>query len=140
MKIIYAILLAISFSASAETTYLYTEVSQPGETMDAFVLRSAYKLSKETDRLNAEVCGVIQHNGESVTMVVNTDRLLTGCTIKSGDFISVHTHPRMATNQFSASDLETEGYLIHGRAVYHQDGVGSERLVGMASKPRNIQN
>ncbi|KAG0958868.1 hypothetical protein G6F31_012223 [Rhizopus arrhizus] len=122
------------------TVSLFQEASFKGESVEAFVLRIAYRISKETDRINAEVCAVIVNDNDRHIVDVRTSKRLTSCDVPKGDFITVHSHPRIATPEFSASDYETPGYLVHGRNVYFQDGPGTGRFIGRASKSRYVEH
>lgn len=146
--IVAIIVLAASSQASAADTIidqprivrLFQETSFQGESVEAFVLRIAYRISKETDRINAEVCAVIVSDNDRHMVDVRTTKRLTSCDVPKGDFITIHSHPRIATPEFSASDYETPGYLVHGRNVYFQDGPGTGRFVGRASKSRYVEH
>ncbi len=122
------------------TVTLFQETSFQGESVEAFVLRIAYRISKETDRINAEVCAVIVNKNDRHLVDVRTSRRLTSCDVPKGDFVTVHSHPRLATPEFSPSDYETPGYLVHGRNVYFQDGPGTGRFIGRASKSRYVEH
>lgn len=133
MKIIAAILLALSFSASAESTYLYTEVSQPGETMDAFVVRIAPKAVEYTLKNSVEVCGMIETDGSSFTMKIGSDQKNNSCTISvpvKSSGVTFHTHPSRNAFKFHDQDFNVKGYLGTARGVRYQEGKGTERFVG----------
>lgn len=127
-------------TTSPQAISLFQENSSPGESVEAFVLRISYRISKETDRINAELCAVIVDEGDRYRVDVRTMRKLTSCDVPKGDFVTVHSHPRIATPEFSQSDYETPGYLVHGRNVYFQDGPGTGRFVGRASKSRYVEH
>lgn len=122
MKIIAAILLAISFSASAESTYLYTEVSYPGETMDAFVVRISPKANAYTKSSSHEVCAAIREDGGIYTAKVETSGRNDECALPSDTEVYLHTHPINQGMGFSAGDYVRPGYLITQVGVKFQDG------------------
>ena len=119
---------------------LYTDVSLPDESLDEFILRAGYTISKQTDKRNAEICAVIIKDGGRYRIDVSTNDRLTSCDVPNGNFVTVHSHPRLATPAFSPSDYLTPGYLVHGRNVYHQAGKGTERFVGRVSKSSRVEN
>lgn len=130
MKIIAAILLALSFSASAESAYLYTEVSQPGETMDAFVVRIAPRAYNVTEKTNSEVCGNLKVNESGLIQIdIYTDRKPFSCSIEEGDH-SFHTHTKLGGPRWSSADYKSPGYMSWGNRVFHQEGSPKTRLVG----------
>lgn len=133
MKIIAAILLALSFSASAEPTYLYTEVSQSGETMDEFMVRIAPKAVEYTLKNSLEVCGMIEKDGNEMKLNIFTDHKNNSCTIpvpSNSAGITFHTHPSRNSFKFHGKDFNVKGYLGTARGVRYQEGKGTERFVG----------
>lgn len=131
MKIIAAILLALSFSASAESTYLYTEVSQPGETMDAFVVRIARKAEIEGKKANAEVCGAIseQDGRYKVSMQTKGNNIQCTVTHSASDYL-IHTHLDYMGSRFSPADYSHKGFMVRNGVVCFNDGsAGSEKII-----------
>lgn len=122
MKIIAAILLALSFSASAESTYLYTEVSQPGETMDEFVVRIASRANEYTKVKGHEVCGAIRINGDSLKIEMTSSGRNDECELPADTKVYFHTHPINQGMGFSASDYVLPGYLSTLAGIKYQDG------------------
>lgn len=133
MKIIAAILLALSFSASADSTYLYTEVSQPGEAMDAFVVRVAPRAVEYTLKNSVEVCGMIELDASEIKLKIVSDHQNNSCTIpvpENSVGITFHTHPSRNAFKFHNQDFNVKGYLGTARGVRYQEGKGTERFVG----------
>lgn len=130
-KIIALILMLMPLCAKAESTYLYTETSVTGETMDAFVLRIAPKAYSQSWVKAKELCGAI----ESSNGVMSVD-FYQG-TNNSCEFvmpegsISIHTHPVAYKEplKFSKADLRVGGYLVGRNKVMHADGRGLVRSV-----------
>lgn len=122
MKIIAAILLALSFSASAESTYLYTEVSQPGETMDEFVVRIAPKANEYTKASGHEVCAAIRTDDGRYRIEMATSGRNDECVLPGDTEIYLHTHPINQGMGFSAGDYVLPGYLSTQAGVKFQDG------------------
>lgn len=131
MKIIAAILLALSFSVSAEPTYLYTEVSQPGETMDAFVVRIARAAEIQGKKANAEVCGAISEVNGLYKVSMQTKGNNIQCTVRHADSdYLIHTHLDYMGSRFSPADYSHKGYMVRNGVVCFNDGkVGSEAIV-----------
>ena len=131
MKIIAAILLALSFSASAETTYLYTEVSQPGETMDSFVVRISPRAYSTSWIKAKEVCGAIESTGGQFSIDIHQGTYAKCDFINPEGSIGFHTHPvqRKEPLRFSKADIKVGGYLAGRNEVMHSDGKGSIRRV-----------
>lgn len=131
MKIIAAIFLALSFSASAESTYLYTEVSQPGETMDAFVVRISARANAHTKATGHEVCGAIRTDGDSLKVEMTSSGRNDECELPGDTEVYFHTHPINQGMGFSAGDYVRPGYLSTVAGVKFQDGkVKRPRKVG----------
>lgn len=117
------ILFAMAFSAQAESTYLYTEVSQPGETMDAFVLRVAPKANSYTKASGHEVCAAIREVDGSYSAEVSTSSRNDECALPGDTKVYFHTHPNNQGMGFSHGDYVRPGYLITQIGVKYQDGV-----------------
>lgn len=131
MKIIAAILLALSFSASAESTYLYTEVSQPGETMDAFVVRISPRANAHTKATGHEVCGAIRDYGDFLKIEISSSGRNDECELPGDTKVYFHTHPINQGMGFSAGDYVRPGYLSTLAGIKFQDGkVKRPRKVG----------
>lgn len=122
VKIIGLILFAIAFSAQAESTYLYTEVSQPGETMDAFVLRISDKANFHTKASGHEVCGPIRTENGRYRIEMATSGRNDECELPGDTEVYFHTHPINQGIGFSGGDYVRPGYLSTLAGVKFQDG------------------
>lgn len=123
VKIIVLILMLIPLCAKAESTYLYTETSHAGETMDAFVLRIAPKANAYTKDSGHEVCAAIRTDGERYRIEVGTSSRNDECELPGDTEVYLHTHPINQGMGFSAGDYVRPGYLITQVGVKYQDGV-----------------
>lgn len=122
MKIIAAILIALSFSASAEPSYLYAEVSEPGETMDAFVVRISARANDYTKATGHEACGAIRINGDSLKIEMTSSGRNDECELPGDTDVYFHTHPINQGVGFSAGDYVLPGYLSTLSGIKFQDG------------------
>lgn len=131
MKIITAILLALSFSASSESTYLYMEVSQSGETMDEFVVRISARANEHTKATGHEVCGAIRDDGDFLKIEMTSSGRNDECELPGDTKVYFHTHPINQGMGFSAGDYVRPGYLSTLAGIKFQDGkVKRPRKVG----------
>lgn len=121
-KALIAILLAISFSASAHSDYLYTEISIPGETMDDFVLRISNRANEYTKQTGYEVCGSIITEDERYRIEMMTSSRNDECELPGDTKIYFHTHPINQGMNFSHGDYVLPGYLSTLSGVKFQDG------------------
>lgn len=122
MKIIATILLSASFYASAGSTYLYTEVSVAGESMDAFVLRIADRANQHTSASGHEVCGAIRTEDSIHRIEMITSRRNDECWLPIDTEVYFHTHPINQGMNFSSGDYVLPGYLSTLAGVKFQDG------------------
>lgn len=122
VKIIGLTLFAMAFSAQAESTYLYTEVSQPGETMDAFVLRISDKANSHTKASGHEVCGPIRQTESGYSLEISTSSRNDECELPGDTQVYFHTHPINQGMGFSGGDYVRPGYLSTLAGVKFQDG------------------
>lgn len=122
MKIITAILLCLSFSASAESTYLYTEVSQPGETMDDFVVRISPRANAHTKATGHEVCGAIRTDAGALKIEMASSGRNDECQLPGDTKVYFHTHPINQGMGFSSGDYVLPGYLSTLAGIKFQDG------------------
>lgn len=131
VKIIGLILFAMAFSAQAESAYLYTEVSQPGETMDAFVLRIAPKAYSQSWVKAKELCGAIKSSESGMSVEIHQGDFSSCEFIMPNGSVSLHTHPvaRKEPLKFSKADLSIGGYLVGRDKVLHANSAGSIRTV-----------
>ncbi|KAF1704968.1 hypothetical protein [Pseudoxanthomonas kaohsiungensis] len=58
---------------------LFEAVSEPGETLDAFVIRVAPRLVAYSDTTGFEACGVLASNGDRFGLAVGTNRSHVAC-------------------------------------------------------------
>jgi len=112
------------------TLALYTEVSQPGETMDEFAIRIAPRAMAETTQRDAEVCVSIEtHPDGLMRIAVQTDGKPLSCTVPAGGQ-TFHTHTRLGGPRWSSADYKAPGYLAWDQRVFHQQGPRQTRMVG----------
>lgn len=58
---------------------LFTETSQEGETMDAFIVRIAPRLRAYSDSTGFEACGVVATDGQRFGVVIGSNRSHAAC-------------------------------------------------------------
>ena len=121
-KLIAISALALSFSASAESVYLYTETSLPGETMDEFVVRITPRANSHTKASGHEVCGAIRESDSSYSLDITTSNKNHECELPGDTQVYFHTHPINQGLGFSAGDYIRPGYLATPIAIKFQDG------------------
>ena len=120
---------------SVEYQRLFEAVSEPGEAMDAFVLRIAPRLRAYSDETGFEACGVLATDGEKFSIVVGTNFGYMVC-VNSSTFVvdgfrhagaTLHTHGRQGRFTPSRADrlLMAESFagqraslaVVHGQAL-----------------------
>lgn len=134
-KTLFLTLMLLANSAFA--TSLFTETSQPGESMDDFVVRVAPQAVAYTMKHNVEVCGMIAKDGDKLVLEVGTQGVNNGCSISvpaNSTGMTFHTHPSPIAFKFHDKDFAVPGYLGTVRGVRFQQGVGTERFVGRFSE------
>lgn len=125
--------LTLMLLALPVVTQAQTFQSAPGESMDSFVLSiksDVSKLSKSSGHV--EVCGGIAKVDDRYTVTMTTGKTLECWFDKPEGYtgVSLHTHPKEASNGFSEADYASgRGYLIERGFVYYQDGKGTSRRV-----------
>ena len=136
VKIIALILMLIPLFAKAESTYLYTETSVAGETMDAFVVRIARSLEMEGQRKNAEVCGAIKNIDGRYTLTLNYKQDNIQCTVSHGpEDVLIHTHLPYMGARFSPADYSHKGYMVRNGVICYNDGAeGTEVIVSRSGR------
>jgi hypothetical protein len=129
--VVGAVMLTCSKARASEQLPMYSEVGKQGESMDDLVVRSARKLALITKGLNAEVCGVITLTDDGVYQLqVQAHGSNHHCQVRhSADTVIFHTHTEHFGWRFSRADYAAPGYMIRGRKVCWQNGVGSDALV-----------
>lgn len=90
---------------------LFSEVSEPGETVTAFVLKVAPKFAAYTRETGYEACAVIATNGGRFGIVVGSNHSQLSCVLvgampagmrSTGE--SIHSHP--ATGRITLTDTD----------------------------------
>lgn len=126
-----ALLAAGLMTLTATPEHLYSEVSAPGESVDAFALRIAPKARDTTKELGSEICGSFQKAGDQYRIAFTTSRSLWGCSIdfiNEGEWkatrLTMHTHTEGGGHGFSAQDnkLKLQGYVVSYRAFTKRVG------------------
>lgn len=117
-------------SADQRMTHLSTELSQPGETMDDFIVRIAPKLNKFTADLRAEVCGTIRTEQGQHAVDIRTYHDRYSCFVERDGLPYVHTHPSLLKEcwTFSLEDWKRPGYLVTEIGVRYQDTRRSRKI------------
>jgi len=128
VKIITLILMLIPLCAKAESTYLYTETSVAGETMDAFVLRIAHRAMRVTNKMGVEVCGEVEEVDRIYRVVIATSNDQFSCELPNTGKPYFHTHPASSIGTFSPADKKYEGYLAAKGRVYYSNGRLEKRV------------
>lgn len=105
---------------SLDYQHLFTTTSQPGESMDAFVLRIAPRLREFSDAMGFEACGVMATDGERFGAVIGTNRAHAACG-SAVEFVpdgmkatgeTIHSHRQAGTYRAN----ENDSTLMGGRA------------------------
>ncbi|MBB5673748.1 hypothetical protein [Xanthomonas arboricola] len=118
-------------SAAQRMTHLSIELSQPGESMDDFILRIAPKLNKLTADLRAEVCGTIRTEQGQHAVDIRTYHHRYSCFVERDGLLPyVHTHPSLLKEcwTFSLEDWKRPGYLVTEIGVRYQDTRRSRKI------------
>lgn len=128
--IVFAVLMAASFTAQAGGKPLYVEKSHTGETMDAFAVRISTRANRITKVMSAEVCGEIQEVNGSYEISIYSSGDMTQCTFSRPETgrtgIMFHTHPANQSRGFAHDDFANAGYMSHpitGVIFHNGDGV-----------------
>lgn len=119
---------------------LYYEKSQPGESMDAFILRISSRAIDVTEQRRASICGVIGKSGERFSVRFTTSNSWRKCDIDltntvlgyKSTGITFHTTTSDEGSQrgFSAENFKRlGGYVAFGKYVRYQEGRTKDRLV-----------
>jgi hypothetical protein len=142
------LLLAAPAAATERPTFVTTYASQPGETMDAFVLRIAGDAVERSMAIgvSGEICGEIRRDGDGFVVDTYTIRRIAQCSYlrrRGYDYtgLTFHTHvfigetnahllsQKLNNPRFSEEDYAHPGYMVSGRLVTFQRGRGTERRV-----------
>jgi len=108
----------------ARTVDLYQEQSNPGETLDAFVVRIAPRAIEASKTARATVCGQVEGSGPYLVKV-KTDGFLSTCDLPSTflPYVLVNgTAVDVRENHFSQVNWQRPGYLVTPWSVKYQDG------------------
>lgn len=90
---------------------LFSEVSEPGETVSAFVLKVAPRFAAYTRETGYEACAVIATDGTRFGVVVGSNRSQISCVLvgampegmhSTGE--SIHSHPEVARISLTDTD------------------------------------
>jgi len=135
-------ILAISSVAAAAdtgvihgmTVALYQEESNPGESLDDFVVRIAPRAVQASKEARATVCGQVEGGGPYLVKV-KTDGYTSTCDLPktAQPYVLVNgTAVDKRENHFSQVNWQRAGYLVTPWSVKHQDGV--------SKRPRNVSS
>lgn len=111
-----------------EKTWLYTEVSVPGETIDAFVVRVAPRALKASRSARAMLCGEII-GARLFQIYFKTDGYVSTCDVPKSTqpYVLVNgTAVDARENHFSQENWKRRGYLVTPWSVKHQDGISEQ--------------
>lgn len=127
-------LLAISAAGSAaagdtgvihgRTVDLYQDESNPGETLDDFVVRVAPRALQASTDARATVCGQIEGSGPYLVRI-KTDGYTSTCDLPTTalPYVLVNgTAVDKREDHFSQVNWQRAGYLVTPWSVKHQDG------------------
>lgn len=126
-------------AAAATPSFVYTETSAAGETLDAFAKRIAKRAVKESLVIGGEICGEFRIVGELVAMDFYTIHDQHRCSYlrvagETYNRLTYHTHifiglananaerEKIGNPKFSAADYSHPGYMTTGRIVLFQSG------------------
>lgn len=124
-----ALLLLVGMS-SCDPAQAASFDSQPGQTMDQFVVSIARKLELIGKAANAEACGAIITTSTGYTVSIHTGNVVRCTVAHDADAVLVHTHlPYMGT-RFSPADYSHPGYMIRNGVICYNAGErGTEAIV-----------
>ncbi len=118
----------------ARTVDLYQEQSNPGESLDAFVVRIAPRAVQASKEARAAVCGQLEGSGPYL-LKVKTDGYTSACDLPKSalPYVLVNgTAVDKRENHFSQVNWQRAGYLVTPWSVKHQDG--------QQKRPRKVSN
>lgn len=108
----------------ARTVDLYQEQSNPGESLDAFVVRIAPRAVEASKAARATVCGQVEGSGP-YQLRMKTDGFLSTCEVTRAalPYVLVNgTAVDVRENHFSQVNWQRPGYLVTPWSVKYQDG------------------
>lgn len=115
------------------TVDLYEEQSNPGESLDAFVVRIAPRAVDASKSARATVCGQVEGSGP-YRVKVKTDGFLSTCHLPKAatPYVLVNgTAVDVREDHFSQVNWRRAGYLVTPWSIKHQDG--------MQKRPRRVR-
>ncbi|WEL95504.1 hypothetical protein [Xanthomonas phage vB_XooS_NR08] len=119
-------------AATAATIILMTLTSNPNESMDDFIKRSAPTAMEYTLKHDVEVCSAIGKDGDTYTLVITTNNDPWECRISKvkGTFTGYifHTHGPKGNPSWANADLAIPGYLATPRKLLWQNGPKMRKL------------
>lgn len=103
--------------------FLFEEISEQGETLDAFVLRVSPRLRAFSDATGFEACGVLSSDGERFGVVVGTNHAHIACinfsAYRPAGMTSVkktlHSHGGQGKFKPNKADITLQGQHMTGR-------------------------
>jgi hypothetical protein len=121
-------------------TFLYEEVSAPGESMDAFVARISPKAIEVIETRRVSICGAIGQAEDRFSVRLGTSNTWKSCDIDLSDTatgyastgVTFHTTTSDEGSQrgFSAENFNRpRGYVAFGKHVRYQEGRTKDRLI-----------
>ncbi|WP_414555414.1 hypothetical protein [Stenotrophomonas forensis] len=127
-------------SGSPNPTFLYEEVSVPGESMDEFVARISPKAIEVTEARRVSICGAIGQADDRFSIRLGTSNTWKSCDIDLSDTVAgyastgvtFHTTTSDEGSQrgFSAENFKrARGYVAFGKYVRYQEGRTKDRLI-----------
>ncbi|HDS1228751.1 TPA: hypothetical protein QEF71_002932 [Stenotrophomonas maltophilia] len=131
----------LAFAEAAKaSTFLYEEVSAPGESMDAFIARISPKAIEVTDTRRVSICGAIGQAEGRFSIRLVTSNTWKSCDIDLSDTVTgyastgvtFHTTTSDEGSQrgFSAENFKRpRGYVAFGKHVRYQEGRTKDRLI-----------
>ena len=137
--IILTLLLILSAPlAASQPVVAYT--SEPGETLDTFVLRIAPNalVVSMSIPVSGEICGEFRNSDGGYVIEMYTIRHPTACSYdrkRDHDYtgLTFHTHVwfggKPTSPRFSQEDYDHPGYMAQGNVVMFQNGRGTARRV-----------
>lgn len=115
-----------------EYQHLFTETSQDGENLDAFVVRIAPRLLAYSEATGLEACGVLAKDGERYGVKVGSNRAHAVC-VNMRLFLpegmtsvaqTLHSHPSGSSYRVNAQDRLFLGMLTPLRSIQERGRPG----------------
>jgi len=131
MKHVLVFVVGCVFSGPIAAQELFSAVSLPAETQDAFVVRIAPRMYAYTQKSGHEVCGALRFDGHQYSITVESSGRNDECALPGDTQMYVHTHPINQGFHFSKDDYVLPGYLIAQHVIKFQNG---RRVVKIAKR------